>query len=84
MARPRHPSPADRAGDHGLDDDGDGHGHGLDEGDDGDDHGNDDNHALSLLFPWISGPFCIFHQLSTGSLIHQSWGCNLFDIIYGC
>ena len=51
MARPRHPSPADRAGDHGLDDDGDGHGHGLDEGDDGGDHGNDDNHALSLLFP---------------------------------
>ena len=48
MARPRHPSPADRAGDHGLDDDGDGDDHGLD---DGDDHGHDDNHALSLLFP---------------------------------
>ena len=54
MARPRHPSPADRAGDHGHDD-----------GDDGDDHGHDDNHALSLLLPWISGPFCILHQLSS-------------------
>ena len=54
MARPRHPSPADRAGDHGHDD-----------GDDGDDHGDDDNHALSLLLPWISGPFCILHQLSS-------------------
>ena len=51
MARPRHPSPADRAGDHGHDD--------------GDDHGDDDNHALSLLLPWISGPFCILHQLSS-------------------
>ena len=33
MARPRHPSPADRAGDHGHDD-----------GDHGDDHGDDDGY----------------------------------------
>ena len=67
VARPRHLSPADRAGDHGHDEGDDGDDHGHDDGDDGDDHGHDDNHALSLLLPWINGPFCILHQLSTGS-----------------
>ena len=53
MARPRHPSPADRAGDHGHDD--------------GDDHGDDDNHALSLLLSWIHYYFHGLVALSASS-----------------